>query len=346
MGLYKNADGSYRLEGEVYIISDAHFKPSDASMLLSFLHGVPRGANILMLGDIFQLLIGAIPESLRQNARLLRALYRASLRHSILYLEGNHDFALGGSRYFSHIEVVPRRKQPLLVWYGYVASDFTHLHLASVLADILSETHLASSPSQAGIESEIDRESKQDKNALSKLDSTSKQGENILSETHSTSSASQADALSKLDSTPSKTQPLALSLAHGDIYVGKKYDAYISLMTSSVLLFILKVVDILTLGALYDRISAKFLQKNAKISAIIDYNKFARTRIERYKADAKDKADIIIEGHFHISYLLWGSPSYIAIPTYEMTKEARMPLRLASLIDGLQKDINEKDRNL
>jgi UDP-2,3-diacylglucosamine hydrolase len=65
------------------------------------------------MGDIFDLLFGLIPITYRRNAQLIEIINTISKDIEILYLEGNHDFAI--KRYFPQITVVPLSKQPLHV---------------------------------------------------------------------------------------------------------------------------------------------------------------------------------------------------------------------------------------
>lgn len=95
-------------------IADAHFHPHDPrafALLEKWLENPP--SQVFLMGDIFHLLIGHIPTSLKAHRDLLELLHALSLKTEVFYFEGNHDFALPQSL-LPHIKLYPKALQPAL----------------------------------------------------------------------------------------------------------------------------------------------------------------------------------------------------------------------------------------
>jgi len=95
------------------LISDAHYAET-RPQLLSLLQAIDTGKldapQLLLMGDIFDLLFGQIAVTHVMNAEAVAALQRISRRIPVLYLEGNHDYNLAGL--FPDATVVPLSRQP------------------------------------------------------------------------------------------------------------------------------------------------------------------------------------------------------------------------------------------
>lgn len=96
------------------LISDAHYSPR-RPQLLSLLQAIESGAlvvpQLILMGDIFDLLFGEIAVTHTLNASAVETLQRLCRRLPVLYFEGNHDYNLSGL--FPEATVVPLAKQPL-----------------------------------------------------------------------------------------------------------------------------------------------------------------------------------------------------------------------------------------
>lgn len=96
------------------LISDAHYSDR-RPQLLSFLHAIETGRldtpQLILLGDIFDLLFGQISITHAMNREAIDTLRGISVRIPVLYLEGNHDYNLAAL--FPDMHVVPLRLQPL-----------------------------------------------------------------------------------------------------------------------------------------------------------------------------------------------------------------------------------------
>ena len=80
-----------------YIISDAHFSVSRPELLLLIqeIHSqkiIPT--QLLLFGDIFDALFGAVKKTIETNAQIISMLNDISQKIEVVYMEGNHDFNL------------------------------------------------------------------------------------------------------------------------------------------------------------------------------------------------------------------------------------------------------------
>lgn len=104
-------------EGAIFL-SDAHysFKHSE---LLAFLKAVRvqkiQTPQLILMGDIFDLLFGGIPKTVERNQEAVELINTLSDNIEIIYLEGNHDFNLASI--FPGVKVFGLKQQPLLCQY-------------------------------------------------------------------------------------------------------------------------------------------------------------------------------------------------------------------------------------
>ena len=106
------------LEGAL-LVSDAHYSERRPE-LERFLNAVEVGSidcpQLVLMGDIFDLLFGEVAVSHRRNAPVIETINALAGRVPVLYLEGNHDYNLSGL--FPSVNVVPLKKQPLRCRFG------------------------------------------------------------------------------------------------------------------------------------------------------------------------------------------------------------------------------------
>ncbi len=107
----------YELHEGALLIADAHYSKEHPEFF-EFLKAIESGdiltTQLILMGDIFDLLFGYIPLTHRRNSDAVALINRLSERIEILYLEGNHDFQL--SRLFPNVHVVPVEHQPFLCY--------------------------------------------------------------------------------------------------------------------------------------------------------------------------------------------------------------------------------------
>lgn len=100
------------------LIADAHCAPWRREFI-DFLRALESGSiitpQLILMGDVFDMLYGPIPRTYHYNTEGLDLLNRLAEKIQIIYLEGNHDFLV--DRVLPNIEVVRREHQPLLLDY-------------------------------------------------------------------------------------------------------------------------------------------------------------------------------------------------------------------------------------
>jgi UDP-2,3-diacylglucosamine hydrolase len=113
-------------EGAI-LIADAHCAPWRTSFI-DFLRALESGEirtpQLILMGDIFDMLFAPIPKFHHDNREGIELLNLLSENIEIFYLEGNHDFLV--TEIFPNIFVVPRQQQPIILRYGEERIAFSH----------------------------------------------------------------------------------------------------------------------------------------------------------------------------------------------------------------------------
>jgi len=103
-----------RLLPGALLVADAHYSHR-RPQLLGFLKAVASGAlpatQLILMGDIFDLLFGGIPVTQERNAEAIATIRAISEKMEVVYFEGNHDFQLASV--FPGIRVYPLASQPV-----------------------------------------------------------------------------------------------------------------------------------------------------------------------------------------------------------------------------------------
>lgn len=98
------------------MVSDAHYgdlRPKLLPFLRDLAAGRLAATQLILLGDIFDLLFGPIELTRTRNREVITLIDQIAQRMEVLYLEGNHDFLLEGV--FAYVRTVPITEQPLHV---------------------------------------------------------------------------------------------------------------------------------------------------------------------------------------------------------------------------------------
>lgn len=118
-------------------------------------------------------------------------------------------------------------------------------------------------------------------------------------------------------------------IAHGDIFLDKKYEIYIKILSAKITAKILNALDLATFGRLYNFIEKKVQSK--KIRLLRDKNAIQallKRRIQSYENYMLRKnlcVDFVIEGHFHLGKIIAKDSrestiksdfSYVALPSF------------------------------
>lgn len=107
------------LRAGAILVADAHCAPwrtPFADFLIALEEGRIVTPQLVLMGDVFDLLFGPIPATVEANRESVDRLNRLSKRLEIVYLEGNHDFRLRAV--FPAIRVIERERQPWIVRYA------------------------------------------------------------------------------------------------------------------------------------------------------------------------------------------------------------------------------------
>ena len=225
----------YEINSDALILSDSHSQYNRMELIKVLQNLNPIPSQIILLGDILNLLIGSIKSSIKQNQDALQVLEELSKKTKILYLEGNHDFNL--SPILKNAMKIQRGVQPIIC----------------------------------------------------------------------------------------RFKCKYLLLAHGDIFLSKKYEIYAKVLRSYLLTLMLKIIDFLSFGRVYNYIAKKVQNKTIKIPNKSQIDSVIQKRIiayEKYMQKKNIKVDYVIEGHFHMKKRKKTKDFlYIAMPPYLYDKK-------------------------
>ena len=121
------ANQPFKLKEGAWFIADAHYSRHNRR-LYDFLASIPDGSlppQLVLMGDIFDLLFGEAPNSIGPNRAMVDLLRDVAGRVETVYLEGNHDFGLAPI-FGDVMRIVPRDHQPLMADFSGVAMALHH----------------------------------------------------------------------------------------------------------------------------------------------------------------------------------------------------------------------------
>ena len=94
-------------EGAI-LIADAHYSdkyPQFFTFLKALESGAIKTNQLILMGDMFELLFGVISQTKKDNAKEIALLNKLSESMEVIYFEGNHDFGL--KKIFPKVLVIP-----------------------------------------------------------------------------------------------------------------------------------------------------------------------------------------------------------------------------------------------
>ena len=96
------------------MIADSHYAHYNTALydFLSSVDPADLPPQLLLMGDIFDLLFGYAQNSIQPNRKMVDLLKQIARQCEVIYLEGNHDFGLE-PLFDGAVRVVPRSRQPL-----------------------------------------------------------------------------------------------------------------------------------------------------------------------------------------------------------------------------------------
>lgn len=115
------------LKDGAWLIADSHYARYN-TLLYDFLSSVaPQNLppQLILMGDIFDLLFGYAQNSIQPNRKMVDLLKQIARECEVIYLEGNHDFGLKPI-FAELVKVVPRSAQPLVCEAGEVRVALHH----------------------------------------------------------------------------------------------------------------------------------------------------------------------------------------------------------------------------
>jgi len=109
----------HKIQDDAIFVADAHFQRGVREDFYTFLLNIKESeaqtSQLIMIGDMFDLLVGSITYTVQENQKVIDLINTISQSIEILYFEGNHDFNL--QQLFPKVTVIPRTAQPLLCTY-------------------------------------------------------------------------------------------------------------------------------------------------------------------------------------------------------------------------------------
>ncbi len=114
-----SVESCFTLKEGAWLIADAHYAHYNET-LYDFFYNLPPDRlppQIVLMGDIFDLLFGNAQNSIQPNAKMVDLLQQIARQCEVIYLEGNHDFGLDAI-FKETMTVVPRSSQPLMASFG------------------------------------------------------------------------------------------------------------------------------------------------------------------------------------------------------------------------------------
>lgn len=116
-----------QIKAGAIFITDAHYsswRPQFKNFLDALESGAIQTPQLILMGDIFDLLMAPLRQSVNVYEEAIAQLNRIAATIDVIYLEGNHDFLLRSL--FPSMTVVPIMQQPIMMHFG--TTRITLLH--------------------------------------------------------------------------------------------------------------------------------------------------------------------------------------------------------------------------
>jgi len=129
------------LKDGAWLIADAHYAHYNSALYDFFisLKDSELPPQIILMGDIFDLLFGNALNSIEPNLKMVDLLKCIAQRTEVIYLEGNHDFGLKPI-FGNSIKIVSRKQQPLFMSAN---SKIVALHHGDIMLSVGYEIYTA-----------------------------------------------------------------------------------------------------------------------------------------------------------------------------------------------------------
>jgi len=129
------------LKDGAWLIADAHYAHYNSALydFLVSLKDSDLPPQLILMGDIFDLLFGYAPNSIEPNLKMVDLLKCIAQKVEVVYLEGNHDFGLQPI-FGDSIKIISRSEQPFIMS---VNSKILALHHGDIMQGIGYEIYTA-----------------------------------------------------------------------------------------------------------------------------------------------------------------------------------------------------------
>jgi len=231
----RGLETTLELSEDAVFVADSHWRANDEELLVCL--DSLQSSQVLLMGDIAQMLVGNLATSRESNKALLERIKKLSEHSCVYWFEGNHDFGLEALTHnLPKVKFIPRTHQPLIASF----------------------------------------------------------------------------------------QGKIVSLAHGDLFLNKRYRIYISVLNSRFGLGVLRGVDWLSRGWVYRTLQTSIDSKHIRAFKG-EYEGFCMRRIESYKKyflrRYNTTPQAIIEGHFHLGHSMKAEQEgreilYVGLPSF------------------------------
>jgi len=106
---------TFKVEDGAVIVSDVHYDCKKRDDFFYFLKNIQSGEiktqQLILLGDIFDLLFAPIDVLVQRDKKMIDLLNSVAQKIEVIYFEGNHDFCL--TSIFQNIRIIPLQEQPV-----------------------------------------------------------------------------------------------------------------------------------------------------------------------------------------------------------------------------------------
>jgi len=136
-----HSPSSIQLQDGAWLIADAHYAYYNSTLYDFFvsLEATDLPPQLILMGDIFDLLFGYAPNSIEPNLKMVDLLKSIAQKIEVIYLEGNHDFGLKPI-FGDCMRIIPRSKQPFCMSAN---SEIIALHHGDIMQGVGYELYTA-----------------------------------------------------------------------------------------------------------------------------------------------------------------------------------------------------------
>lgn len=131
----------HNLYSDTILVSDSHYnhtRDEFLQLLIDIDNQTIKTNQLILVGDMFDLLVGTVDYTILYNNQLVKLLQNISTKIEVIYLEGNHDFCL--SKLFTNIKVYDIQHQPIYCKYKDKKIAISHGDFAT--SDMIYTTYL------------------------------------------------------------------------------------------------------------------------------------------------------------------------------------------------------------